>query len=134
MVTFRLDIVLSPFLHTVDDGFRDFWSNASYPLADSFLQLCDSLGNVYMYIFLYLITEKKIGHWKIWRLNWLFNIPNQRVSFPWNLSRRNDMREQKSNIWLFNGQILQTKFALETGERRVFLFERRCSHIIQLNS
>ena len=48
VVTSWLDAVLSPFLHNVDDGFRDFCTNAWYNLADSFLQLCDVVGTVYI--------------------------------------------------------------------------------------
>ena len=47
-VTSRLDTVLSPFFHTVDDGFCDFWNNACYLLANSFFQLGDSLGNIFL--------------------------------------------------------------------------------------
>ena len=31
------------FFHTVDDDFRDFWSNATFLLADGFFQLGDGL-------------------------------------------------------------------------------------------
>ena len=48
-MTSWLDAVLSPFLHTVDDYFREFWTNACYYLVDSLLQLCDSVGTVYIY-------------------------------------------------------------------------------------
>ena len=51
VVTSWLDTVLSPFLHTVDDGLRDYWTNAGYFFAGSFLQLCDDLGFVYVYSF-----------------------------------------------------------------------------------
>ena len=44
-----LDKVLGPFLHTVDDGFRDFRTNAFYLLVDRFLKLNDSLGIIFIY-------------------------------------------------------------------------------------
>ena len=45
-----MEKVLSPFLYSVDDGFRDFWTNACYLLADSFFQLGDSLRIMFIHI------------------------------------------------------------------------------------
>ena len=53
-VIFWLDIVLSIFLHSVDDNFRDFRNNACFLLASSFFQLGDSLGIISLYSFLYV--------------------------------------------------------------------------------
>ena len=39
--------VLVRYLHTVDDGYRDFKTNAGYLLADSFFQLGDSLTIIF---------------------------------------------------------------------------------------
>ena len=50
-VTSLLDTVLSPFLHTVVDGFGDNWTNAGYLLADSFFQLVDSLRDYLSLLF-----------------------------------------------------------------------------------
>ena len=39
-----MNTVLSTFLKNIGDAFRDFWSNASYLLVDSFFQLGECLG------------------------------------------------------------------------------------------
>ena len=44
VVTSWLKTVLSPFFHTADNGFRDFWTDASHLFADSFFQPSDFLG------------------------------------------------------------------------------------------
>ena len=44
-----LDTVLSPFLHNVDDGFCDFWTNPCYLFTNSCVQLSDSLGLIFLY-------------------------------------------------------------------------------------
>ena len=41
-----------PLLHNVDDGICDFWVNACYLFADSFLEVGASLGIIFMYSFL----------------------------------------------------------------------------------
>ena len=44
-----MDTVLSPLLHTVDDAFRDYLTNACYHHADRFFQLGDGLGIIFLY-------------------------------------------------------------------------------------
>ena len=81
VVTSWLDTVLSPFLHTVDDGFRDFWTNACYHLADSFLQLGHSLGTVYMYSFLQGRSQDFSKGWAKLHIIFSYNI-NILSKFP----------------------------------------------------
>ena len=52
VMTSSLETVLSPFLHSVDDGFGDVWPNACYLFSDNFFQLGDSLENIFIYSFL----------------------------------------------------------------------------------
>ena len=52
VVSFRLDTVLSPILQTGDDGCGDFWTIACYLFADSFFQLGDGLGIIFIPTFL----------------------------------------------------------------------------------
>ena len=52
VITSGLDAVLSHFLHTVDNSFCDFCANVCYLLAISFIQLCDTLGILFIYSFL----------------------------------------------------------------------------------
>ena len=49
MMSSSFDIVLSPFLHTVDNGFRDYLTNACYLHADRAFQFGDSLGFIFLY-------------------------------------------------------------------------------------
>ena len=44
-----MDTVLRHFLHTVDDGFRDYLTNACYLHADRVFQFGDSLGFIFLY-------------------------------------------------------------------------------------
>ena len=52
VVTCWLDIVLSPFLQTIGILFRDFCTNACYLFTNSFCQLRDSLGIIFLYFFI----------------------------------------------------------------------------------
>ena len=54
VVTSWLDAIMNPFLHIVDDGFCEFWSDAWYLLANSFCQLGISLWIIFLYYFHYV--------------------------------------------------------------------------------
>ena len=51
--------VLKPFLHTVDDTFRDFWTSACYLLANSFFQLGSSLRIKSIHSFHQVTSERR---------------------------------------------------------------------------
>ena len=53
-----MNTVLSPFLHTVDDSFRDLRPIACYFLADRYFQLGDSLGIIFIYSSFQVSPEK----------------------------------------------------------------------------
>ena len=58
VVTSWLDTVLSLFLHTVDDGFCDFWTIACYLLTDSYFLLSDGLRIIFIHSFFLVSPEK----------------------------------------------------------------------------
>ena len=57
VLTSWLDTLLSLFLDTVDDSFRDFWTNACNLIGDSFFQISGSLGIIFMYYFLWVTPD-----------------------------------------------------------------------------
>ena len=102
-----LDTVLSQFLHTVDDGFRHFWTNAKRLLADSFFQLGNNLRILIIYSFLQANPEKKIEIWKFIAQKWHAQNKIHYFCYQWtyfknkgrvrNLRKENISRDTSSN-------------------------------------
>ena len=49
--------------------------------ADSFFQLCDSLGFLLIDSLFKLTTGEKVEGWKIWKPSWPINFPNIKITF-----------------------------------------------------